>query len=246
MSPGVTSSFPATRWSIVAAAASGGDRAAAHTALSELCRVYWFPLYAYARRTGLSPEDAEDATQNFLIHVLESKLFVDADPSIGRLRTFLLTVFSRTLSNARRHAARQKRGGGIEFVALDFAGAEERFLATSSTSDTTPQFDTDWAIALLEGAMARIEAEYAASNRTPVFNALRPFLGTTGDALPNQAALAETLGMSRVALRQSLSRLRDRFRTVLRTQIADTLRHPTAAAIDEELHTLRAILAAGI
>jgi DNA-directed RNA polymerase specialized sigma24 family protein len=239
----VTSTFPATRWSIIAAAASGGDRPAARTALDELCRIYWFPLYAFARRKGLSPEDAEDATQNFLLEVLESNLFTDADPSLGRLRTFLLAAFSRCLSNARRHAARHKRGGHIEFVALGFEGAEERYMAASCGSDTTPQFDTDWAIALLEGAVARIEAEYAASNRAEIFKALRPFLGTTSEPRPNQADLAESLGMSHVALRQSLYRLRDRFRAILRSQIADTLRNPTEAAIDEELRSLRIILA---
>jgi DNA-directed RNA polymerase specialized sigma24 family protein len=241
----VTSSFPATRWSIIAAAAAGGDRSAARTALDELCRLYWFPLYAFARRKGLGPEDAEDATQSFLLQVLESNLFFEADPTIGRLRTFLATAFSRCLSNARRDATTQKRGGHIQFVALDLEGAENRFMAASSANDTPPRFDTDWAIALLEGAVTRLEAEYEASNRAAIFKALRPFLGTTSEAAPNQAALAETLGMSHAALRQSLNRLRDRFRAILRSQIADTLRDPTDAAIDEELRDLRAILSAG-
>jgi DNA-directed RNA polymerase specialized sigma24 family protein len=239
----VTSTFPATRWSIVAAAATG-DPATAHTALGELFRAYWYPLYAYARRKGLGPEDAEDATQNFLLTVVESKLFASADPSLGRLRTFLLTAFSRALSNARRAAARQKRGGGVEFVAFDFAEAEDRFQTAPNGDDPAVRFESDWAVALLDATMSRVEADYAASNRTALFLALRPLLGTTTDDPPDHAALASALGMSRGALRQSLARFRDRFRTTLRTQIADTLREPTDRAIDEELHALRAVLAA--
>ncbi|MEK0449146.1 MAG: hypothetical protein RL088_1414 [Verrucomicrobiota bacterium] len=238
----VTSSFPATRWSVIAAVAAGGEHAGARTALGELCRAYWFPLYAFARRKNLSPEDAEDATQSFLLTVLEKKVFAAADPALGRLRTFLLTAFSRDLTDARRDAARQKRGGGIEFIPLDTTGAEDRFQGESHSPDATRQFETDWATALLEGVMTKLEADYAASDRAALFSALRPFLGTA-EELPDQATLAGQLGMSHAAFRQTLARFRDRFRTTLRAQIADTLREPTEAAIDEELRALRAALA---
>jgi len=227
---------------MIARVATGGDHAAAHTALSELYRVYWYPLYAFARRRGFSPEDAEDATQSFWLDILDSTFFASADPARGRLRTFLLTAFSRQLSDARRDASRLKRGGGIEFVPLDIATAEDRMQAAPQAPDETHQFEADWASALVESAIARVEADYTATNRAPVFNALRPYLCGGGD-LPDQAALAAQLGMSHGALRQTLTRLRDRFRTALRAAIADTLHDPTGAAIDEELRALRAVLA---
>lgn len=235
-------SFPATRWSVVAAA--GSRPAEAHAAWSELYGIYWYPLYAYARRTGLSPENAEDATQSFWLRALAPGFLAAADPARGRLRTFLLTAFSRDLMDEKRNAARQKRGGGIEFIPLDTAGAEERYLAAPASSGSEPgrQFDAEWAAALLAAALTRVEAAYTASQRAPIFKALSPFLSSTGD-LPNQASLATQLGMSHTALRQSLTRLRDHFRKALRATIADTLDAPTDPAIDEELLTLRAILA---
>jgi len=238
----VSSSFPATRWSVVAAVSAGGDHAAAQTALGELCRIYWFPLYTFARRKNFSPEDAEDATQGFLLNILRTQFLAAADPALGRLRSFLLNAFSRHLSDIRRDAGRQKRGGGIEFIPLDFSEAEGRYQASPVVSDTTLQFEADWAAALLEAVMAKLESDYAANNRSEIFDGLRPFLGVGGE-IPDQAELAARLGMSHAALRQSLMRVRERFRTTLRAQIADTLREPTAAAIDEELRALRAVLA---
>ena len=241
----MSSTFPATRWSVIAAVASGGDNAAARTALGELCRIYWHPLYAFARRKNLSPEDAEDATQAFLLRMLETNFVAAADPALGRLRTFLLTAFARHLSDLRRDASRLKRGGGVEFSPLDLHDAEDRYLAGPPSQDPTLQFEADWATAMLEGAIVQLESEYAADGRPELFAVLRPFLGAEGE-IPHQAELATQLGMSHAALRTSLSRLRDRFRTALRAQIADTLRDPTEAAIDEELRALRAVLASGL
>jgi DNA-directed RNA polymerase specialized sigma24 family protein len=238
----VSSTFPVTRWSVIAAVASGGDNAAARAALGELCRLYWMPLYAFARRKNLRPEDSEDATQGFLLGVLESQFLAGADPALGRLRSFLLTAFSRHLMDLHRDAGRLKRGGGIEFISLDFEDAESRYQAAPQSQDAALQFESDWAAAVLEAAIAQLEADYAASGRSDIFDGLRPFLGAGGE-IPNQAELAARLGMSHAALRQSLLRLRDRFRATLRAQIADTLREPTEAAIDEELRALRAVLA---
>jgi len=237
----VSSTFPVTRWSVIAAVAAGGDCAAARAALSELCRLYWIPLYTFARRKNLSPEDAEDATQGFLLGVLESQFLASADPALGRLRSFLLTAFSRHLINLHREAGRLKRGGAVEFIPLDFGDAESRYQSAPQSQDAALQFESDWAAAVLEAAIIQIEADYAASGRSEIFAGLRPFLGGGGE-IPDQAELAARLGMSHAALRQSLVRLRDRFRSVLRAQIADTLRNPTESAIDEELRALRAVL----
>ncbi len=236
----MTSSFPATRWSIIAAAGAVGEKSTAQKALAELCRVYWFPLYTFARRKGLGPEDAEDATQTFFASILESEFFASADASVGRLRTFLLGAFSKRIVDFQRSASRLKRGGGVEFIPFDLADAEQRLEAAP-----TRDFDADWAAALIESAVRKLEADYAESGRSEIFTALLPYLGTTAGEPPDQAQIATTLGMSHVALRQTLLRFRDRFRTALRAQIADTLREPSETAIDDELRTLSAVLSAG-
>ncbi len=243
----MTSSFPATRWTVVVAAAGSveGDPAAAQAALGELCGLYWYPLYAYARRRGLSPEDAEDATQSFFSSLLAENLFAAADPSLGRLRSFLLKAFGRDLADARRDRARQKRGGGAELIPLDLPEAESRFLAEPSGGEPVHRFERTWAATVLEGALRRVEADYAATGRAGVFTALRPCLGAGGAGITEPDRLAASLGLSDVALRQAISRLRDRFRTALRAHVADTLREPTEEAIDEELRSLRAVLAEG-
>lgn len=238
----VSATFPVTRWSVVAAATTGDDRAA--TALGELCQLYWYPLYAYARRRGLAPEDAEDATQRFFMSVLESNLFASADPSKGRLRSFLLKSFTFDLTDASRHAGRRKRGGGVEVVSFDLERAEERYQTERPVAEPVCQFEQAWATAVLEGAVRQVEEHYAATGRGPLFNTLRPCLGNASAGTAAPMPQAASLGLSDVALRQAISRLRDRFRTALRAQIADTLRDPTEEAINEELRSLRAVLAA--
>lgn len=230
---------------VVAAGSGGGDPAAAQTALGELCGLYWYPLYAYARRRGLSPEDAEDATQAFFRSLLAENLFGAADPSLGRLRSFLLKAFGRDLADARRDAARQKRGGGAELVPLDLPDAEDRFLAEPPGGEPIHRFERAWAATVLEGALRRVETDYAATGRADVFTALRPCLGAGGVGMAEANRLTASLGLSDVAQRQAISRLRDRFRTALRAHMADTLRTPTEEAIDEELRSLRAVLAEG-
>ncbi len=227
---------------MVAAAGAGGDPALAQKALGEICRAYWFPLYSFARRRGLPPEDAEDATQTFFVSLLEKNYLASADGNLGRLRTFLLTSFSGQIVDAYRSAHRQKRGGGVEFIPLDLHEAEERLAAASA--GPTCSFENTWAAALVEGAAQRLEADYLASGRGPLFTALLPYLGTKAGEPPDQAQLAATLGLSHMAFRQSLSRFRERFRLALRAQVADTLRDPTEAAIDAELGELQAVLAA--
>lgn len=235
-----TAAFPATRWSVIAELGAGQDRTSARTALSELCRLYWYPLYAFARRYGLNAEDAEDATQSFFACILEDRLFAAADPSVGRLRSFLLKAFSRDLADARRDANRQKRGGGVEVVPLSLA--EERYLTEPVQSEAAHQFEASWAAAVLEGSLERVAEEYRSTGRGELFEALRPCLGSGTQEPPDSAALAASLGLNSAALRQAISRLRQRFRSALRAQIADTLREPSEAAIDDELRALQGVL----
>ncbi len=212
--------------------------------MGELCQLYWYPLYAYARRRGLSPADAEDATQAFFGSLLKSNLFAAADSRLGRLRSFLLTAFARDLADTKRDANRQKRGGGAEVVSLDFLAAEDRFVAEAAGGEPVREFEAAWAAVVLEGALRRVESSYNASGRAELFAVLRPCLGSGGIGLSEPAQVAAGLGLTEVALRQAVSRLRERFRAALRAQVADTLREPTEEAIDDELRSLREVLGA--
>jgi RNA polymerase sigma-70 factor (ECF subfamily) len=232
--------FAPTRWSLISVARGGADRPDVQRALAELCQLYWYPLYAFARRQGCTPEDAEDATQQFFTHALERHLFARADARRGKLRTFLLSAFQNDLADARKSAARQKRGGGCAIVSFDRLDAEER-LAAEGVDPSTPdrQYEKRWALAVLEAAMARLAAQYAATGRAELFTALRPCL--TSDAGPYEPICA-TLGLAPAAARQAVHRLRERFGMALRAEIAHTLGCTTDAAVDEELRTLRAAL----
>lgn len=233
--------FPATRWSIVADATATGD-ARASVALGELCGLYWYPLYSYARSRGLGPEDAEDATQGFFASILQDNLFAGADPAKGRLRSFLLKAFAHALTDAGRHAGRRKRGGGVEMVSFSLEDAEERFQTEQGAEEPVHQFESAWAGAVVEAALRQVERHYTGAGRGELFQALRPCLGGAPGA-EAKIPPAASLGLSEAALRQAVSRLRDRFRDAVRAQIADTLREPTEEAISEELRSLRSVLA---
>ncbi len=230
--------FPATRWTIVLAAAGTGE--SARLALDELCRLYWFPLYAFSRQWGCSAEDAEDETQNFLIKMASADLLSRAGPDCGRLRTYLLKAFQRDLIDAHRRAHRRKRGGAAEFVPLEAVDAESVYRQTSLLSSAAATYDQLWAMTCLDSAVRTIETEYTARGRAVLFAALRPFLDPGGDHDYEVAAAAT--GLDPNAVRQAVFRLRQRFRTVLRQTVADTLHHPSEAMIEEELAALRAAL----
>ncbi len=231
--------FPVTRWSVVLTAAGGGMQA--RQALEELCRLYWFPLYAFARQKGCGAEDAEDETQEFLTRVAAGDFLLKANPERGRLRTYMMTVFQRDLIDTTRKANRQKRGGGVTLLSLDTQEAETRFLSTPPQDTPTGSFDRCWAMICLESTMKALETEYAARGRGSLFESLRTFLDpeTEGD----YAHAAQTLTLDANALRQAVFRLRQRFRALLRQTIADTLEMPSEALIDEELAALRQALA---
>ncbi len=234
--------FPQTRWSIVAAVRSGGDGTAAQKALNELCRAYWYPLYAFARGRGLPPEDAADRTQDFFASVLRADLFAQADPALGRLRTFLLTAFKHDLIDHHRRRCAARRGGGLELVPLH--EAEQRLLAELTTPPLTPDeaWDRRWAIALLDEAMEQVRNDFVAGGKAALFESLRPLIDKAAD---NSAydALCSLHGITRVAARQSVHRLRVRFRDSLRRCVADTLADPSAEQIREEFESLSVALA---
>jgi RNA polymerase sigma factor (sigma-70 family) len=235
--------FPLTRWSMVLQLRHDGETEQSRAALEELCRQYWFPLYAFARRRGQSPADAEDLTQSFFAELIDAKLFESADPAQGRLRTFLLAAFQRRLADQHRREHALKRGGGQPLVSIDLDLAEDRFRAELADHETPESvFELRWAVALLDAAMGSLEQEYVEAGKRPQFDALRPFLTAAQAHATGYEELAGQLKLSVVATRQSVHRLRERFRQILRQHVADTLREPTPAAVDEELAALKSAL----
>ena len=230
--------FPATRWSMVLAAAGSGISARA--AMEELCRLYWFPLYAFARQWGCSPQDAEDETQNFLTKMSSEDLLSRALPDRGKLRTYLLKAFQRDLIDAHRRAHRVKRGGTAEMLPLDTMDAEALFRQTPLLHSALATYDRLWAVTCLEAALRLVEIEYSARGRSTLFENLRPFLDPAGGE--DYKTTAGVTGMDPNAIRQAVFRLRQRFRAVLRQTVADTLHHPSEALVEEELSALRAAL----
>ncbi len=227
--------FATTRWTVVLAAGRS-DTPEAGRALEELCRVYWFPLYAYARRTGLAPADAEDVTQSFFAHFLGGHYLEGLNSEKGRFRAFLLASFKHFLSNERDRASRQKRGGGVIHVPIDVEAAEMRY-GQEPADHLTPDkvFDREWALALLDRVLARLEGEMQAEGRGRHFEALKGFLAA-GVEPGTHAAAAAALGLSEGAARIAVHRLRRRYRELLRGEIAQTLTRPER--VEDELNAL--------
>ncbi len=251
MNPSSNVPFPPTRWSMVLAARNGGDGDAVRQgrrALEDLCRLYWQPIYGFARRRGHSPADAEDLAQGFFARLLDEDLFAKADAGAGRLRSFLLGAFQRHQREEWRKMAAVKRGGGQELISMDADTSEAAFQA-EDTSVLSPEaaYEKQCALALLTDAMARLAQEQAAAGRAQAFELLRPLLSPEGDGsdeAQSHQRIATALGQTVEASRAAVYRLRKRFREVLREVVADTLENPTELAVEEELLALRAALAA--
>jgi RNA polymerase sigma factor (sigma-70 family) len=227
--------FLSTHWSVVVRASQQGS-AAAEEALSELCRTYWYPLYGFIRRQGHAPPEAEDLTQQFFALLLEKNYVAEAKQEKGRFRSFLLTVLKRFLANEwdRQHA--QKRGGFQTVVEIDRAMAEARLnaeLVHSLTPDVL--FERQWATALLERVMGRLEEEYVGSGRAKLFQHLRGCLAKGDSARPYREIAAE-LGLSETAIKTCVHRLRGRYQDLLREEIGNTVSSPSE--VEEELRHL--------
>jgi RNA polymerase sigma-70 factor (ECF subfamily) len=215
---------------------SGGNNSGAREALAGLCRTYWYPLYAYLRRRGHQPAEAQDQTQAFFAHLLEGKRLHAADPERGRFRSFLLKSLQNFLSTERRRERAEKRGGGRVVLPLNFSQGEERYLREPADTDTPERlFERRWALTLLETTLARLRDEYHQSGRDELFAALQPHLHGDADRLP-LVELATPLGMSADAVKVAAHRLRRRYRDLLRQEIADTVDSPVD--VDDELRRL--------
>ncbi len=229
--------FQTTRWSLVQRA-NGEIYAEAVQALAALCESYWYPIYAYIRRSGNSAHDAEDLTQGFFAKLLEKGTLAHADPAKGRLRAFLLTCVRNYLHNEHDRATAERRGAHL-LTSFDQAWAEERF-ACEPTDELSPDriYQRRWALTLLEFTLQILEQEYSTDGKRELFSALRPSLGFSKDKAPNYADLAARLGSTETAMRTQVFRLRQRWREILFQQVSLTLDDPTSDEIKGELAEL--------
>jgi RNA polymerase sigma factor (sigma-70 family) len=233
--PGV---FPNTRWSVVLAACQPSPESAA--ALETICRAYWQPLYAYARRGGQSSHDAQDLTQEFFRRLLEKRWLDAADREKGKLRTFLIVALKRFMHNEWDRAAAQRRGGGQSQIQMDTGFAESRLAADPATLAPEEIFDRQWALTLIELTVNRLRAEFAAAGKPADYDALKNCL-LAGRGAIDYAAVAEQLSVNEGAARVAVHRLRKRFREIYREEISRTLAE--GADVDAELRHLAAALA---
>jgi DNA-directed RNA polymerase specialized sigma24 family protein len=232
--------FPTTRWSMVLRAGSGSE-SQVRAALETLCRQYWYPLYAFARRQGRAHHEAEDCTQEFLVRLLATDGVAGARPERGRFRTFLLAALQNFLANEWRRASAAKRGGGTALLSLEFETAEMRFALEPADPALTPDqiFDRDWALDLADLVFAELRAEYALSGRGPLFEILGPRVWSAGNLEPSESA-AERIGLTAQAFDVALHRLRRRVGERLRAHVAETVAAETE--IESELRHLVAAL----
>lgn len=210
-------------------------------ALEELCRTYWYPLYAYVRRHGHSREDAEDLTQGFFAQLLEKNYLEGLTSEKGKFRAFLLVAVKRYLANEWDRANRQKRGGGLAPLSLDWQDADTRY-QINPAHELSPDklYDRAWAVTLLERVIIRLRDENRGEGRAKLYEHLRPFLMMGKSDIPYTQA-AVTLGLTEGAVRVAVHRLRRRYRELLREETAQTLSDPAQAA--EEMQALFTALA---
>jgi len=235
--------FPHTRWSVVLAARREPSPASA-AALETICRAYWYPLYAYVRRCGQSPHDAQDLTQEFFRLLLEKRWLDSVDREKGRLRAFLITALKRFMTSEWRRASSQRRGGGHLHVQMDTAFAESRYAADGNSELPADRaFDHQWAIALHDLTVARLQGEFEAGGKPDEFEKLKECLMAARGGI-DYASLAGRLGVSEGAARVAAHRLRKRFREIYREEISHTL--SGAEDVEAEVrHLARALAGTG-
>jgi RNA polymerase sigma factor (sigma-70 family) len=240
-------SFATTHWSVIAAACSGGalEGERADAALAQLCRDYWPPLYSFVRGRGFNSDDAQDLVQGFFAYFLQHKAYAQTDRNKGKFRSFLLVSLKHYMADAWNHDHAVKRGGRHEFVLLD----EELHLVEMQSGngsvgalDEEREYELRWAAALVACAMNRLDAQFNQGAKAFVYGELKRFI-TGGTGLPSQEAVAQSLGIPIETLRSHLSRMRARYRELLREEVARTI--AVTDDVDEELrHLLRILTAA--
>lgn len=232
---GRSPAFRKTQWSLVRRA-TGLDSPESREALEALCRAYWFPIYAFIRRHGNSPHDAEDLTQEFFARLLAGNSMARANPALGKFRTFLLGALNHFLTDAQRKADAAKRGGNVEIISFEQTRAEERY-QLDPVDDRTPDrvFEQQWSVVLLDKAANRLQEEFQTAGKAREFEVLKRFLTSEGDEYSYANAGAE-LHRSPKTVAVAVHRVRRRFRYLVRSAIADTVSTP--AEVEEEYQRL--------
>lgn len=234
--------FTTTRWTTVNRAARGSEGLAA-TALSELCEIYWPPLYEYLRSRGHSPEEAQDLTQGCFARLLATDAIRSADRTRGRFRSFLLTALKRYVVNEYERGATVRRGGRHVHLSLDFDDAERTYRRERREGDTPErQFERKWALIALDRALARLREECEREGKGDMAESLLPYLTDTGD-LPPYRVVAAQLRLTEGAVKVAVHRLRRRYGEILRLEIAETVAGPTE--VESELRDLLRAVSSG-
>ena len=231
--------FATTHWSVVLAA---GETTSPESqrALEQLCRAYWFPLYACLRRRGHSSADAQDLVQDFLAQLIERRAFRDVTPEKGRFRSFLITCLNHFIADVADHDRAQKRGGGGVPLSLDAEQADQLYQLEAKNELSADQlFDRRWAMAVLGQALERLRAEQVAAGKEPMFALLRPFLTDSADA-GDYGPVAAQLRLTPNAVAGGVSRLRSRYRELVRLEVAATVGNPSE--VDAEMQHLLAAM----
>jgi DNA-directed RNA polymerase specialized sigma24 family protein len=232
--------FAETAWSVVIAAGATTP-ARAHTAMAELCRIYWRPIYVYLRRSGHPRHDAEDLTQSFFQHLLENETLRRASRERGRFRSFLLGALKRCLADEHMHRHALKRGGGAQLISTDELEAEElHHLRADREAAPDEVLDARWAGVVLERALDKVRAECAAEGKTNLFETLSPFLGGTKPHVSYQE-VADQMSLGLGAMKTLIYRLRQQFAAAVRREIMQTVSAPHE--VDDELRRLRSVFA---
>ncbi|MEL6106178.1 MAG: sigma-70 family RNA polymerase sigma factor [Planctomycetota bacterium] len=228
--------FHTTNWSLVVAAGKDGSEEA-DRALENLCQAYWYPLYAFARRSGRSIHEAEDLTQGFLSKVLERGYLKSADRERGRFRSFLLTMFKRFASAQHQAAEAQRRGGGVRHLPLDFDDGERRYSLEPVDGWTAEKhFERQWALTMLARVMDKLRGNFSRRDMSDLFEKLQVYLtAQAGEA--NYDDLSRETGLSAGALRVRVHRMRAEYRDLLHAEVTETLEDPKQA--EQELEYLR-------
>jgi RNA polymerase sigma factor (sigma-70 family) len=240
--------FVTTRWSLILSAARlGGEEQMARDAIAELCRTYWRPMFSFVRARGYSIEDAQDLTQDFFVTILKDNWLQHADRNRGRFRSLLLKSLQNFLINAAVKKKARKRGGDMNFVSWDdwIAEAPSQLSLPAQALDSLPAeriFDLSWATTVVEHALQRLREECESKGKLWLFQTLSPHLADERDEV-SYTKLSEDLGIAETAVKKQLHAMRQRYRSLLRAEVAQTVENP--AEVDDEIRYLCASLATG-